>query len=1171
MMDNPTANKSHLPCQSWAGQNGWSTASTQGPLLNPLSSSQHLSLGSSSDQRPPYDHMQASDQSCLSDLSTLSSRSNTHHPALYKASHISSNLSSTSLFANSAIPSVSHIISCDQQNPHSSSMLLAVNQGKNIPPPSLQQTNQGSQPCRPQHLPLLSPHDPYKTSFQPPLTNQGLQDMTISLPSCGQDLNHGSQRTSQPTFEGVNVDAGVAGYTHSHASSTSQEQPQWIPSSDCRGAKNKSVPDAAAHPNKKTSQKGNITPPASNERSRSVVLHQRALLLKQLSELDKLLESLPPDDRSDGQSQHTANQSPPLMNDSSQCEQTKTSDPQQVQLSAAGRTKSKLQSHLLADCSTSASCEEQNETCDSPDDLMSAAKLEKTKNVSAESDDSDPDASVESEDTDPDYSPNSDGDFSDCLSDTDDGFSDESSDSSPSTPQEETPHPKSPLPRKRGNKSGGSLLKDKSVGPLKKTHASNQKKSSTVVLPTSNSKAQRVYDKRNYCLFCSKPMVKMARHLESVHSDKAEVAAAFQYPKNSRERQKIWNRLKNQGNFAHNKNVLRTGKGQFVVRRTAKQTGKGLKDFLHCLYCRGLYFKRTLHRHMRLCPEKVKNDSESQIGRKRIASRCVLETIGDLGVSDGFRELLSQMTYNDVTQAVMDDKIILQFGEQMFDQHRSDVKRHDYIRQNLRQIARLLLEAQKITPLKKLEDFFHPSSFPHVVSAVNVLAGYDPEKKTYSIPSLAIKLGYHLQKCCGIVEKNAVQSGDTKLAESAQNFLSVYQKTWNMLVSSGALSTLRETKLNTEKKVPFSQDVKRLNFHMENVHVLAEKKLTEFPSAENYAALAKVILARTIIFNRRRAREVSAVSLTAFMSRKKSNLHDNFDISVSDLERTMCGFFTRIDIQGKCGGMVPVLLKPSFVSALELLVNVRETCGVPSKNLFLFGRPSALSAYNGSDCIQKYVKECGAKDPEALKSAKIRKHYATMLQLINLDENEADQIFGPNNQVRTLLQNSSMQLDDVQMDSEERLQPARGHQAASWDQSEVLGACYAPADFYHEQANGVMASTSMTVPPKYGYSGKKGSQNQGKHKWEDAEVCAVERHMMRFIQGHKVPQKNDCLQCLEAEPKALRTRSWKGVKDFVRNRITALKRQSGTSQALSTNSNWPGQVEPQRTGHFQQL
>lgn len=226
MMDNLTGNKSHIPCQSWVGQNGWSTTSTQGLLLNPLPSSQHLSLGSSSDQRPSYDHLQASNQSCMSGLSTLSS---THHSALYKASHISSNPSSTTRFANTAVPD-SHIISFAQQNPHTSSMLITANQGKNIPQPSLPQTNQA-----PQHLPLLSSHDPYKTSFQPPLTNQGLpnglQGQPISLPSCGQ---HAS--TSQATFEGAYVEfAGVAGYTHSHASSTSQEQRQWIPSSHCRG------------------------------------------------------------------------------------------------------------------------------------------------------------------------------------------------------------------------------------------------------------------------------------------------------------------------------------------------------------------------------------------------------------------------------------------------------------------------------------------------------------------------------------------------------------------------------------------------------------------------------------------------------------------------------------------------------------------------------------------------------------------------------------------------------------------------------------------------------------------------------------------------------------------------------------------------------------------------
>ncbi|XP_059193621.1 uncharacterized protein LOC131975100 [Centropristis striata] len=1116
MMDNLTTNKSHISCQSWAGQIGWSAISTQGSVLNPQPGSQHVSLGSSSDQRPSYDQLLSSNQSCMSDLSSLSSRNKTHPSALYKTSHISSNPSSNTLFANTAIPSASHIISFAQQSSHTSSTLLTANLGKIISPPPLPQTNQAPQPCRPQHL-------PYKTPFQPPLINQslpnGLQDLPISLPSCGQRAS-----TSQATFEGVNEE--FAGYTHSHASSTSQEQRQWISPSHCRGAVNESVPNAASPSNKEPMEEGNIGLSDNNEIQRLVLLHQREQLLKQVAELDKLLGTMPAED------------------DSS--EQNMTKDAQRVRLSGK-----KSKSRLYADCSSPESYDVQSETCDSPDDPMSAAEQEKKGNASAGSE----------EESDPDYFPHSDSDFSDFLSDPEEGSSDDSSLSTPSIPTADTPS----LPVKTRAKLASSLSKDNPVGGLKRIRAANQRRSSaTLVSPSSNSKTHRVYDRRNYCVFCSKPMSKMARHLERIHSDKTEVAAAFQFPKNSKERQKIWNRLINQGNFAHNKDVLKTGEGELAVRKRPSKTKKA-QDFLHCLYCRGLYGKKALPRHMKSCPERKGNENECEIGRKRIAVRCVLESLEDLGVTDGFKSVLSQMKYDDVTQAVMDDEVILQFGELLYNQHGSDVKKHDYIRQNLRQIARLVLEAQKITPLKKLEDFFLPSSFPHVVSAVNVLAGYNPGNKTYTIPSLAIKLGYHLQKTCSIVEDNAVKCGDESLAESARNFLSVYQKEWNKLISAGALTTLRETKSHTDKKVPFAKDVKLLNSHMENVHLLAEKNLRETPSAETYGALSRVILSRTILFNRRRPGEVSALQLTAFMSRKKSNLYDGMDISVSDLEKQMCVFFTRVDIRGKCGRMVPVLFKESFVSALELLIKVRETCGVPGKNPFLFGRPHAMSAYNGSECIQKYVKECGAEEPEALTSTKLRKHYATMLLVMNLDENEADQIWGPNNQVRRLRQDGSMQQGDVEMVYDER-----GQHVASWDHSEFPDARFGPAVFYHEHTHGAATGSRMTEPPTSADSGKKGSQN--KHKWDEAEVLAVERHLMHLIQEHKVPQKNDCIQCLEAEPEALRSRSWKGVKDYVRNRITALKRQSGTYKVESTNSNCSWQEEPQQSAaHFHQL
>ncbi|XP_030593772.1 uncharacterized protein LOC115785956 isoform X2 [Archocentrus centrarchus] len=541
---------------------------------------------------------------------------------------------------------------------------------------------------------------------------------------------------------------------------------------------------------------------------------------------------------------------------------------------------------------------------------------------------------------------------------------------------------------------------------------------------------------------------------------------------------------------------------------------------------------------MRSCTENRKNEKESEYGRKRIASKCVLASVDceSRGISDVSRSILSDMIYDDVTRAVMDDRIILQFGEYMHNYYGRDANKQAYIRQHLRQIARLVLEAQKTTPMQKLEDFFHPSNFRHVLAAVNVLAGYDSETKRYASPSVAIKLGHSLQKTCSIVENNAVKSGDTKQAESARKFLSVYQKKWTKLVSSAALKSLRESKSNKAKQVPVAQDVKRLYFHLEKVHLTAEKNLRDGVSTGNYVALARVMLARTILFNRRKPREVSTIQLMDFTSRIMSDAPDDLDPSVTELEKVMCRFFTRVDVRGDGGRKVPVFLKPSFVSALELLAESREACGVPGKNPFLFGRPNTLSTYRGSECIQGFIRDCGAQISEVLTSKNIRKHFGKMLQLMNLDENEATQIFGPNNKIQILRQCNDSTLDDIEVESEEMLKHGED----------------GPAAFY------------LQAPGGHSKKSVRDSHLKTKHTWGEAEVRAVERHLMRFIQEHKVPQKDDCIKCLEAESKALRNRSWKGVKDYVRNRITTLKRQSDCSQDSPSSSKRPRKADPQQ-------
>lgn len=818
--------------------------------------------------------------------------------------------------------------------------------------------------------------------------------------------------------------------------------------------------------------------------ARLALIQQREELLKKLSDLDELLKTMPPADSQNEQAAPNLDLSPEIN-----------------------------------DALSPASHEE-------PDDFPQDAGA-----PVVDSDD----------DSNPDFFPSTDDeDFSDFISHSNDCSSDESS------PKKSSNSPT--VNEKQNTTSNCPTAKDKPTRHLKRRHSTSQNKSSILVLQCVSKKGKRIYDKKNYCLFCSKPFSKLSRHLEMIHGDQAEVAVAFQYPKHSKERLKIWNRLKNKGNFAHNRDVMKTGKGFLAAVKRPKIPVQDY-EFVHCLYCQGLYISKGLFRHMKKCPEKIKNEDEPKVGKRRYAFRCVLETLGP-DISEGLKELLSPMINDPVTQAILNHKIILQFGENMYRQQGADPTRHEHIRQNLRQIARLVLEAQKLTPLKELDDFFVPSNFRHVVSAVNVLAGYNSKKNSYARPSLAIKLGYQLQKICGIVETNAINAGDESKAKSAQSFLDVYKKKWNKLVSSTALTSLRETKRVKEKSIPSVQDVKILNSYMIQVHTLTETRFKEHISTETYAALLKAILSRIILFNRRKPGEVSGLKLADFLSRKTFTSHSYAGISLSDLERTMCRFFARMEIRGSCGRIVPVLLKQSFVSTLELLVKSRETCGIPPENPFLFARPSALSAYSGSTTLQGYVKECGAENPETLTTAKVRIHFAAMLQMLNLDEKEANQILGPNYQV---LQRS----DAIDQGS---FQDTGTQTSAQWghNQHSTTASNYSQSAAHYNQETRHQPPAQHTTTPHRTSRPKKASQKSGKQKWDEVEVRAVERHMMRFIQGHRVPQKMDCMRCLDSEPDALRTRSWKGIKDYVRNRITALKREEerGTTKTVSETNTW---------------
>lgn len=162
-----------------------------------------------------------------------------------------------------------------------------------------------------------------------------------------------------------------------------------------------------------------------------------------------------------------------------------------------------------------------------------------------------------------------------------------------------------------------------------------------------------------------------------------------------------------------------------------------------------------------------------------------------------------------------------------------------YVRQKLREVERLLLQARKDTPLRKMEDFIDPSKILHTVTAVKKISGYDEEKCTFQTPSLAMKLGHSLQKIASLVSFQAMVDGDSEKAQKARNFTEMYQSRWNELVSANALKTLREDKWNAPQVLPFTEDVKKIHLYLDKKQDESYRSLSTESSSKNWTSLAK--------------------------------------------------------------------------------------------------------------------------------------------------------------------------------------------------------------------------------------------------------------------------------------------------------------------------------------------
>ncbi|KAL1268445.1 hypothetical protein QQF64_033808 [Cirrhinus molitorella] len=122
-----------------------------------------------------------------------------------------------------------------------------------------------------------------------------------------------------------------------------------------------------------------------------------------------------------------------------------------------------------------------------------------------------------------------------------------------------------------------------------------------------------------------------------------------------------------------------------------------------------------------------------------------------------------------------------------------------------------------------------------------------------------------------------------------------------------------------------------------------------------YAGLAKATLARIIVFNRRRAGEVSKKPLKGFNERDSILSMMMLLSARASSKRKLCSHFSRVEIRGKRGRKVAVLPLTHMAHALTLLVSKRSECECWKTNVIVCQTqlPESLQgAKTPSECMQ---------------------------------------------------------------------------------------------------------------------------------------------------------------------------------------------------------------------------
>jgi hypothetical protein len=251
--------------------------------------------------------------------------------------------------------------------------------------------------------------------------------------------------------------------------------------------------------------------------------------------------------------------------------------------------------------------------------------------------------------------------------------------------------------------------------------------------------------------------------------------------------------------------VKSSGEGEIMPWRSPPERVFA-SGYMPCPDCFAFFQQDHLWRHHKDCAFCTKSDRKHNFRSLKTEAELLIPSSNE--VSAGLENNIVRMMNRDENSILIrNDATITKYGENLFQKHGHMKHLHNHISSKMRELARLVMVVRNLdSSVTWLADCLHPSKFDVVVKAGRQVCGFSNDTNKYAIPSLALKLGHALKKCCAIATCASIKDCDDDKRKASDDFKYLCDKEWTTQVSSAAMSTLASAKMNKSYLLPLTEE-----------------------------------------------------------------------------------------------------------------------------------------------------------------------------------------------------------------------------------------------------------------------------------------------------------------------------------------------------------------------------